>query len=76
MTLFNQFISDSECHHMVQQLDNGHPVNQVTATFFTFYFFMGSSTRLWNVAPEEIKKALNFTSAKKIIKAYCKTLPI
>jgi hypothetical protein len=38
--------------------------------------FMGSSTQLWNVAPEEIKKALSFTSAKKIIKAYCKTLPI
>jgi len=38
--------------------------------------FMGSSTRLWNVAPEEIKKALSFNSAKKIIKAYCKTLPI
>ncbi len=38
--------------------------------------FMGSSTRLWNAAPEEIKKALSFTSAKKIIKAYCKTLPI
>jgi hypothetical protein len=40
---------------------------------------MGSATRLWNVgyvAPEEIKKVLSFTSAKKIIKAYCKTLPI
>jgi hypothetical protein len=32
--------------------------------------------RLWNVAPEEIKKVLSFNSAKKIIKAYCKTLPI
>jgi hypothetical protein len=38
--------------------------------------FMGSSTRLWKVAPEEIKKVLSFTSSKKIIKAYCKTLPI
>ena len=38
--------------------------------------FMGSSTRLWNAAPEEIKKVLSFNSAKKIIKAYCKTLPI
>jgi hypothetical protein len=38
--------------------------------------FMCSSTRLWNVAPEEIKKVLSFNSAKKIIKAYCKTLPI
>jgi hypothetical protein len=38
--------------------------------------FMGSSTRLWNVAPEEIKTVHTFTSAKKIIKAYCKTLPI
>jgi hypothetical protein len=38
--------------------------------------FMGLSTRLWNVALEEIKKVLSFTSAKKIIKAYCKTLPI
>jgi hypothetical protein len=37
---------------------------------------MGSSTRLWNVAPEEIKKVHSFTSAKKIIKAYCKTLPM
>jgi hypothetical protein len=39
--------------------------------------FMGSSTRLWNVAPEEIKKkVLSFNKAKKIIEAYCKTLPI
>jgi hypothetical protein len=37
--------------------------------------FMGSSTRLWNVAPEEIKKVHSFTSPKKIIKADCKTLP-
>jgi hypothetical protein len=32
--------------------------------------FMGSSTRLWDVAPEEIIEVLSFTSAKKIIKAY------
>ncbi len=38
--------------------------------------FMGSATRLQNVAPEEIKKVLSFTSVKKIIKAYCKTLPL
>jgi hypothetical protein len=38
--------------------------------------FVGSSTKLWNVAREEIKKVITFTSAKKIIKAYCKTLPI
>jgi hypothetical protein len=38
--------------------------------------FMGSSTKLWNVAPEDLKKVLSFTSAKKIIKVYCKTLPI
>jgi hypothetical protein len=38
--------------------------------------FMGSSTRLWNVASEEIKKVLSFTSAKKNIKASCKILPI
>jgi hypothetical protein len=38
--------------------------------------FMGLSTRLWNEAPEEIKKVLNFTSAKKTIKAYCKNLQI
>jgi hypothetical protein len=37
--------------------------------------FIGSFTRLWNVAPEEIKKVLSITSAKKIIKAYSKTLP-
>ena len=30
--------------------------------------FMGSSTRLWNVAPEEIKKVHSFTLAKKFIK--------
>ena len=38
--------------------------------------FLGSSTRLWNIAPETIKKVLKFTQAKKLIKAYCKTLPI
>jgi hypothetical protein len=38
--------------------------------------FMGLSIRLWNGAPEEIKKVLSFASAKKIIKAYCKTLPL
>jgi hypothetical protein len=37
---------------------------------------MGSFTRLWNVALEEITKVLSFTSAKKIIKAFGKTLPI
>jgi hypothetical protein len=38
--------------------------------------FMGSSIRLWNVAPDKMKKVLSFTSAKKIINTYCKTLPI
>jgi hypothetical protein len=36
--------------------------------------FMGSSTRLWNVAPEEIKKVLSFKKQRKssrpIVKLY------
>ena len=37
---------------------------------------MGSSTRLWNEASEQVKNVLGFTSAKKIIKAYFKVLII
>ena len=38
--------------------------------------FIGDATRLWNVAPIEIKSAKTLYSAKLEIKKYVKTLPI
>ena len=38
--------------------------------------FTRDAGRLWNRAPEKIKKTKTLTSAKIAIKEYCKTLPI
>ena len=38
--------------------------------------FSRSTAKIWNQAPQAIKKALTLTKAKTLIKDYCKSLPI
>ena len=38
--------------------------------------FTRDAAKVWNQAPEAIKKSRTLQGAKKEIKAYCKTLPI
>ena len=38
--------------------------------------FCTSAARLWNDAPERIKEAKTIFTAKKMIKEFCKTMPI
>ena len=42
----------------------------------TINSFCGSASRLWNKAPENIKKAATLKTAKKEINKYCTSLPI
>ena len=38
--------------------------------------FTRDAGRIWNKAPDNVKKAKTLLEAKKQIKAFCKTLPI
>ena len=38
--------------------------------------FSRNTAKLWNQAPKEIKNAKSLPIAKRLIKAYCKALPI
>ena len=38
--------------------------------------FCISAGKLWNQAPQKIKEAATISQAKKLIKEYCKTMPI
>ena len=38
--------------------------------------FMRDAGKIWTQAPKEIKEVRNIGAAKKLIKLYCKTLPI
>ena len=62
-----------------------HPLDtRITRSFTSDNFreprsqhaFIGDETRLWNSAPNGIRKAKTISKAKKEIKTYCKSLPI
>ena len=38
--------------------------------------FCTSAAKLWNAEPEKIKEAKTIMAAKKLIKEYCKTMPV
>ena len=38
--------------------------------------FIRNAAKIWNQAPSTIKEAMTMTKAKKLVKNYCKTLPV
>ena len=63
-----------------KQTESGITTRGVTNSNFkhinTPHTCIGDATKLWNEAPEGIKKASSINIAKSETKKYCKTLPI
>ena len=65
---------------IAQPIANGTTTRSATTDKFklnhTPNTFIGDATRLWNLAPISVKNAINITTAKKCVRAFCTSIPI